>query len=538
MSVAGIPEGLPRSRAKGSPELPSAVEPAYASPKKSRIERYLVMLPLALGAMLVWTNPWFTVVDDEWAIIDRAAKPVSQTLRLFLRGIGEHEHPPLYDIILHVWLRISAGNEHLLRIPSVVFYLLGAWIIAKVAKRLGGTRSQVWVLILITAWPFGFHLARVAAWYSFCFFLVSLLTLNYLRFLARPSVVTWVWFLLASLALVYSNYFGWAVLGCLAFDYVLRNHRDPGGLVRPLLLTGLVLLGSYIPLATSFLRTIHSGTRLHLGAVATIASGIYNLYFVFVSESVAPWFWFLGIPAGIVIFVCLFVTLLWSPAPARSFFFYFLGLFAMMTLLGIVTTKRALFITPWLILPIGVTLGTSPSRLRRQALAAMLSITAGIGWVGIFSRNLYGAPHWVEPWESIARRAAGVVRDHGTVIGNNPSFFFYLTYSLPNRSSSSSRHPDFEGLLPYSVRIPGVYDPQQWILADRPVTPAVLLVKGLDYGVPAGPTVETERWLNDHCELSNLEREVHDAGSQLKKKFAPEVEQPEWRIEIRKYACE
>ncbi len=110
-----------------------------------------------------------------------AGKPVYETAQLFLRGAGEHEHPPLYDIILHGWLHLTAGNEHLLRIPAILFYALGAWTIASVARRLGGLQSQLWVLILITIWPFGFHFGRLATWYSFCFLLVSLVTLSYFQ---------------------------------------------------------------------------------------------------------------------------------------------------------------------------------------------------------------------------------------------------------------------------------------------------------------------------------------------------------------------
>jgi hypothetical protein len=171
----------------------------------SRVEHHLLIFPLVLGVLLVLTNRWFDGVDDEIAIIDHAAKPISQTIRLFLRGVGEHEHPPLYDIILHGWLRLTAGNEYLLRIPAICFYVLGAWTIALVAKRLGGIRSQFWVLVLITIWPFGFHFGRLATWYSSCFLLVSVVTLSYFKFIARPSLANWALLLASCLALIYSN---------------------------------------------------------------------------------------------------------------------------------------------------------------------------------------------------------------------------------------------------------------------------------------------------------------------------------------------
>ena len=92
--------------------------------------------------VLIATNRWFTVIDDEAFIIDRAAKPARQTIQLFLSGVGEHQHPPLYDLLLHGWLRLTNGDPHLLRVLEIVCYVLGAWVLAKAAKRLGGSRSR------------------------------------------------------------------------------------------------------------------------------------------------------------------------------------------------------------------------------------------------------------------------------------------------------------------------------------------------------------------------------------------------------------
>ena len=95
----------------------------------------------ALGVTLMVTNPWFTAVDDEIAIVDVAANPAWQTIKLFLSGGGQHEHPPLSDLILHGWLWLTNGNSQWLRLPSVIFYLLGIWFLVRAARRIGGDRA-------------------------------------------------------------------------------------------------------------------------------------------------------------------------------------------------------------------------------------------------------------------------------------------------------------------------------------------------------------------------------------------------------------
>jgi hypothetical protein len=502
---------------------------------ETRVDRPapIFLLPL-LAIALIATNQWFTFIDDEAFIIDRAAKPARQTIQLFLSGVGEHQHPPLYDLLLHGWLRLTNGNIHLLRLPAITFFVLGVWALAKAARALGGSRSETSVLWIACLWPYGFHFGRVAVWYSCCFLLVSLVTLCYLRFLSENSRANWLWLFLSSLALVYSNYFGWALLACLALDFALRNARKLATWWRPFLATGALLLMAYLPLFAAFLTEMHHGPQVDFHALNVAANGVYNLYCLFVSESLAPWYWIAGFSAGLAIAVCLILTLIGSQWPARRFLFYFTALFLIMTFMGIIQPKRVMLISAWLILPLGVALGTLPKLLLRRAILLSLIFIAVIGWFGILSRKLYAAPRWIEPWNQVAQQASEVIHNGGIVIGNNPSFFFYMSYSLPAGDPGPSHR--FVGLLP-SIRRAGVYDPSQWLDAGRPLAPTTLLIKGLHFGVPSEPTDEAEGWLTQHCKLENSEHLVHDPGAKWKQRFAPQTGQLEWRIEIRSYSC-
>jgi hypothetical protein len=164
-----------------------------------------ILLLVALGCFFVVSNPWLTVFDDEATLITDAAAPLHQTLRAFWEGSGLHEHPPLFDVLFHFWLRITGGAFAWLRLPSILFYLAGLWFLARVAARLGGERSARSMLWLGSLWPYGFHYGRIAAWYSLCFLLVAALTLAYLRYTETLALRRWVAVMLLAAALVYSN---------------------------------------------------------------------------------------------------------------------------------------------------------------------------------------------------------------------------------------------------------------------------------------------------------------------------------------------
>lgn len=148
---------------------------------------------------------------------------------------------------------------------------------------------------------------------------------------------------------------------------------------------------------------------------------------------------------------------------------------------------------------------------------------------------MYAAPHWIEPWSDVARDAADEVRNGGTVIADSAPFFFYLTYLLPPNESETNQN--FAGLLPNSVRRPGVFSSRQWADAGHPTTATTMLVKGMHFGTPDDVVRQPQLWLDQHCRLQNHTRLIRDFGSKLKERYWNVVAQPEWRIEVNTYSC-
>ena len=243
--------------------FPVAPEPELimpVRPRKPNETAQQIMPLLLLGVGLVASNNYFTFIDDETWILDAATQPVRTTLRLFLSGAGQHEHPPLYDIVLHFWLRWTGGNFEYLRVPAILFFLAGLFLLGRAARRLGGPPRATAVIWLGVLWPFGFHYGRLAAWYSFSFFLVAGLTLAYLRYLDDQSPGRWAVLFLFGAALLWTNYFGWALLACLAADQFLR-HRAGERTVPPGMIAGTAALFilSFVPLIRAFRNELGNG---------------------------------------------------------------------------------------------------------------------------------------------------------------------------------------------------------------------------------------------------------------------------------------
>jgi len=504
--------------------------------KPNEIAQQVVPL-LLLGIGLVTTNNSMTFLDDEATILGAAANPLRTTFALFFSGAGQHEHPPLYDLILHFWLRWTGGNFDYLRIPSILFFLAGLLLLGRASRHLTGSSGGTAVIWVGVLWPFGFYLGRLATWYPFSFFLVAGLTLSYFKYLEDRTLGRWAVLFLFCACLVWTNYFGWAILACLAADQVLRRRsKEPAATPKALLGTAAFLCVSFLPLYSAFRAELASGMNFHQGAVAILANMAFNVFSLFVSESVAPWYWWLSVPAGLAILLCVALVAWRLPRQARRFLVYGSCLIVLMALIGILNTRRLLMISPWILLPVGVAIETAKPRWATFGLAAALLAIGAVGWYGIYSRRYYSAPRFIEPWREVAEDAATKIRGGATVISDHPSFLFYLTYILrvPNQNGPWR----FEGSLPETVRHPQVFFPADWLSPGHPPSGKILLVRGGSNSLWSESTDEAARRLDQSCGSISSRLRMRDEGYAWKQRFFPQLGEPQWRIEIREYDCD
>jgi hypothetical protein len=486
-----------------------------------------LVLAIALVAY-VGTDRWFSVLEDETMIVNAARVPIGDTVRLFWNDQGPLTHPPLSDILLHLWLPIGGAAQWSLRLLPVLFYFGGLLVFALVARDIGGASAFRSLLALGLLWPFGFHFGRLVGWYSVCFCLVALVTLTYLRYVKRQTGLRLAVFLLPALCLIYCNYYGWAVIGCLAIDLYVRSGWTQSR--KFLLITFATLFLAYTPMWIGLVRTsivfARPGGGPHLTSTFLLAA--YHLYSLFISESVAPWFWYFSVPACICIAISILLAVMLNVAE-RRFMIYFSLLFAGIALLGIGTTKRLLFISGWLLLAFALALSNREKRTARNILIVALTFIAAIGWIGTVTRRYYAAPHFIEPWGKIADKAAVELGDGAEIVTNSPSFRFYLQYSL-QRTGVVSRSS-----LPGWVEHRNVIYVGDWEEAQHP-RGSVLFVKGVNTNL-VDQTERVEEWLRHNCVTGFEQQLVPDSGSALKRRLFSDKSQPPFRISLEQFDC-
>src|SRR5579864_9354459 len=153
---------------------------------------------LMLGSALSYTDRWFTLTNNEASSLSAATQNVTAILSAARLSAG-NALPPMYELLLHVWLRITGGAFDWLRAPAIVCFVLGLWLLSRVARQLGGEESSSALVWLGALWPFGFHAGRLAGPYSFGFLLIAAVTWQYFRCIRSRRSSDWAIFCVLSL---------------------------------------------------------------------------------------------------------------------------------------------------------------------------------------------------------------------------------------------------------------------------------------------------------------------------------------------------
>lgn len=498
--------------------------------------KFVIAVLVAYFVVLLLTNPWFNVIEDEVKVLTFATQPAREVVVPYLAGRGIHQHPFLSDLFLHFWLPMTAGHLWLVRMPACLIYILGIWALARAAACISPSsnaeRIVVWLAVL---WPLGFHFGRLAIWYPFAFLFLSLLTWFHFRLRDSPSSANRLAFFLAGTALLYTNYLGWAFVVLLLFDTVLvspdkaQAMRNSFGWIAAFALAFAPLLHESGRVVTD--NTFAGVARSPLSRAAMFC---FSFYTVLESEALAPWFLRMAIPALVAV-GCVVAVLLCSPSgQGRRLFFYFTLVLVAMAAVDILVVNRLLMLGPWLLLPIALTAAGMDRRPLKLWLVAALVTIAATAWTGILNRRHYSALHLIEPWRLIAPETAARLRRGEQVIADNPSLMFYLAYEL-GTPPAASRVRVFAPFLPQDVNLT---DPLAFLQSGVVQAAKVELII-----TPAQNVVSQQQWdqvsriLDSQCVLASDRKLLPDTGYALKARLFPKAGQVPWRIRLRDYSC-
>lgn len=197
---------------------------------------------------------------DEALTVDISRLPVG----LIPGALRRDGAPPLFYVLLHYWMALFGQSDLAVRSLSGVFScatLPVAWV---AARRLGGSKAAVAVVLVLASSPFAIYYGTEARMYAMVGFLVACGIVAVQRALERPRPGNVVAIALCTAALLYSHYWALYLVAATALWALWLAWRGPERLRRSgrWMLLALVVGGlSFIPWLPIFIfQAEHTGT--------------------------------------------------------------------------------------------------------------------------------------------------------------------------------------------------------------------------------------------------------------------------------------
>jgi uncharacterized membrane protein len=193
---------------------------------------------------------------DEALTVNISKLPVGD----LLRHLKHDGHPPLYYLLLHVWMRWFGSGDNAVRSLSTIFSILTIPPLVLIARRLGGKAMATATLVLVVTSPFAIRYATETRMYALEMLLVTLGWLAVHWAMERPTLGRLVPVSIVSGLLALAHYWSLYLLAALGIMLLIKWRRgDPAALrVAIALFAGGVL---FLPWLPSFLyQAKHTGT--------------------------------------------------------------------------------------------------------------------------------------------------------------------------------------------------------------------------------------------------------------------------------------
>jgi len=496
-----------------------------------------LVIIVVYAAVMISTNTRFTMLDDESDSIAIAGRPIVSALRPFFTGVGFHElHPPEAELLMHLWLVATHYSFFLVRVFANIFFIATVFFTSKSAEKLAGKRAYWATLLLGFVWPFAFQYGRITGWYCLSMFLLSWVTWAYLGIIEDRGYRQWVILGIASVLLVWSNYFGFAFLVLLLTDFLIFHRNLALKRVRPLLIVIAIIAAAFLPLlkvASQDVATYVAPVASRLDWKNEIAVAGYPSFAMFGSVAIAPWFLPLSIPVFLSILVS-FATIWFSRG--RRWLIYFVLSMALLDVTGNINIKRVPFMLPWLFLAMGTALSNRASRYPRLALPAITVIVVS-GWIGIVSGKHYATSNLYEPWDKVAEVVAQDARRGATIVSVNPPFFLYLDYQLGLESDTEAADAAYLGEDLYRSNGYSILQPDEWQSWVGKLRGKVVLVNGSGVLEQVMEQKALDDALRLRCKVQGEYHAAPDPAAQWKARFAKDTPILAYRTNVIWYDC-
>ena len=210
---------------------------------KDLFSPYLIILVLIVGLIVrLYDLDGESLWTDEGHTIFVSSLDIPQVIE---ENINDN-HPPLYSILLHYWIKLFSPTLFNLRLLSLIFGVLSIFLLYKVGVDLLNRAVGLISSIILSLSVFHVYFSQEVRSYSFVVALILLSFFLFIRLVKQPKPILVVLSIFANVLLVYTHFLGWFIVLSQTVFYIFRFPFDKKRF-RDALLINIIILILYIP---------------------------------------------------------------------------------------------------------------------------------------------------------------------------------------------------------------------------------------------------------------------------------------------------
>jgi len=168
-------------------------------------------------------------------------------------------HPPIYHVILKLWILLAGHSEIAVRIPSVVFGVLTVYVTYLIGKKLFEEKTALIAATLLATSPLAIYYSQEARMYSLAALAACLSVYFFISILKKDKLILWAGFILSTVLMLYSDYLPYLLLPVYAIYLYVNKKVIPKHTLRAFLPAIIIILFFLTPWAILFPKQAEIG---------------------------------------------------------------------------------------------------------------------------------------------------------------------------------------------------------------------------------------------------------------------------------------
>lgn len=228
---------------------------------------FLLLIVFIIINFLIFV-PKFIFGDEAWS-----AKISSMGFLSSIQNSLNDFHPPLYHLILSLFLYIFPSNEILLKILSIIFGVLTLYIILFKLNEFLGEEEAQYLSILITCSPFFLYITTIVRMYSLALLLSSLSLFFFFKILNEERKYK-IHFIISNILMMLTHHLTIPLFFIESFYFLIKKKWH-------LVLTSVICGALYSPFSYIFLIQVRRRLGLQRGWGNITLENFFSDFFSF-----------------------------------------------------------------------------------------------------------------------------------------------------------------------------------------------------------------------------------------------------------------